>query len=89
MRIRNCPYCHLNGKLVLAATGKLKCPFCHGRKKVTSAFVTWSDKRDEFIGDLRMALKTSLEWKLERELDEETKQWDKKYPKPRKFPPKV
>ncbi len=80
MRTRNCPQCHGWGFCGHAG----RCGFCGGKKKVSSEFIKWDTAWE------KKWLKTKL--KLEEQILEQVRcvmeAWEKKNPKPRKFPKK-
>lgn len=80
MRYIRCPSCL--GKGVLRYVRRLeKCPYCHGKKKISQDYEKWLNLRNKYGKRVFKSLQNSLNQKLK----EKMKLWDEKHIKPRKF----
>ncbi|KKN99018.1 hypothetical protein LCGC14_0142630 [marine sediment metagenome] len=80
MKIRNCPECYGQGKTRLGHRS-VRCGYCNGKKKLTSEFVKWDDKKHK----QRLKIVQKLKEQMEAEIKTGLLQWENKNPKPRKF----
>ena len=85
MRIRNCPNCYGTGTTRLGHRNP-KCGMCHGKKKINAEFVKWINSKTKAENELTDYWEEQMRIQAESEISEAIKSWEKRHPKPRKFP---
>lgn len=83
MRVVKCPRCTIAWDRSLRKHVPFgRCGFCGSRRKVNAEFIKWNDQLQAAHWEQRKRLEAEIPDKL-REWE---KEWERKNPRPRKFP---